>query len=608
MNFFKYIFLFTFFLCLTLSANENYSPFINEQIKYIYAINDSNITQDEIEDILQKQKASYSRELEKIMGKKQEYIDSMGLYDNEIFALEKIIKLNKKAENSFAVLRDEVQVKIYKLLKNQNVMIKSVLDSLNYTDSDNFNKTLNKIVSKNHLDNKPLLDADYTSYLSMESDAQTLKQAKQNIKEFNALVDINNDIVKYMYLFENKMYSLNKYSKYHLINTVIYINNTKIAKIVDSIFEPLGLNSVKILIMIFLIIVIYLIRKFVYTAIERNVLKIKFSLEYLKEILEVLRKPINLLIIIVNINMVSYVYNDFISVESLSKFFNITYVIVLTYIVYKILNVIASVKIDELGKTNTQIKNEVINVSIKMINFLVIVIGLLTVLHFVGVNLTAILSGLGIGGLAVALAAKDSLANFFGTLSILFSNVFSQGDWIEVDGKEGVVIEIGLRVTTIRTFDNALVAIPNASLANKDVKNWNKRILGRRIKMNLGIKYSSKASDIKNAVDEIRIMLDKHSEIATRNTEFSYKKRRSTKLVSKDDEHGIKKLLFVHLDSFSDSSINILIYSFSKSTKWAEWLKVKEDVMYKIMEILEKNNLEFAFPSLSIYDENENIK
>ncbi|MDA3908375.1 MAG: mechanosensitive ion channel family protein, partial [Sulfurimonas sp.] len=211
----------------------------------------------------------------------------------------------------------------------------------------------------------------------------------------------------------------------------------------------------------------------------------------------------------------------------------------------------------------------------------------------------------GIGGFAVALAAKDSLANFFGTLSILISDVFSQGDWIVIDGEEGTVVEIGLRVTTLRTFDNAIIAIPNSILANKGVKNWNKRSLGRRIKMNIGVKYDSKPSDIKNAIKEIRHMLENNPRIATLNTEYDYSYSKRSKLVSKDDELGVKRTLLVYLDEFSGSSINILIYCFSKSVVWSEWLGTKEDIMYKIMEILEKNSLEFAFPSMSIYKENE---
>ena len=95
------------------------------------------------------------------------------------------------------------------------------------------------------------------------------------------------------------------------------------------------------------------------------------------------------------------------------------------------------------------------------------------------------------------------------------SDVFSQGDWIVSDGKEGTVVEIGLRVTTLRTFDNAMISIPNGVLANGDVKNWNRRVIGRRIKMKLGVKYNSKAENINNAVLAIREMLKDHKGIAT---------------------------------------------------------------------------------------------
>ena len=221
-----------------------------------------------------------------------------------------------------------------------------------------------------------------------------------------------------------------------------------------------------------------------------------------------------------------------------------------------------------------------------------------------GVNLTAILSGLGIGGLAVALAAKDTLANFFATISILVSDTFAQGDWIQVGPSEGTVVEIGLRVTTLRTFDNALISIPNSTLVNDDVKNWSRRTVGRRIKISLGVKYDSKPDDIKNTIEEIRTMLENHPNIATSNTIHQYENS-GFKLVSQDDVYGVKKTLLVYLDEFAASSINILVYCFSSSVVWNEWLEVKQDVMFKIMNILEKNDLEFAFPSLSIYEEDK---
>ncbi|MCD4668287.1 MAG: mechanosensitive ion channel family protein [Sulfurimonas sp.] len=541
-----------------------------------------------------------------MMSEKNRYINTENMYEDKIFALNKIIKINKRAGNGFAVLRDEVQVKSYILLNNQNRMIRDILLSLDDSDNIKFKKDLNNVIIKNQTNNQLLMNVDYKLKLEIDVNSKTLDNAKKNIKEFYALIDINQDVINYLYLSENRIYRLNKYSKYNLISVVIFVKNTKIAAIIDPIIEPYGLDVVKLLIIIFLIFIIYIIRTFVLSLLETYIIKIEALAKYAKDILRVTRKPLELLIIIININMITYIYNDFISIDMLEKIFNIIYGLLFTFVMFKVLNTIANIKVQEIDTTDTKVKYEIINVGLKVLNFVVLLIGLLITLHFAGANLTAFLSGLGIGGFAVALAAKDSLANFFGTLSILFSDVFSQGDWIVVNGEEGVVIEIGIRVTTLRTFDNALIAIPNAMLANQDVKNWNKRTLGRRIKMSLGIKYNSSSTDIKNAVKEIREMLDKHPDIATENTEFNYKTKSRGKLVSIEDAHGVKKTLLVYLDKFSDSSINILVYCFTKSVGWEDWLRTKEDVMHKIMDIFEKNNLEFAFPSLSIYNENQN--
>jgi len=600
---FKFFVLLVLFLSTILSAESEYSPFIEQQIEYIQKMNEDNITKTEIENILDLQKQSYIDAIDEIMGSKNNYIKNIVSYDSEIFTLKKIIRINKNAGNTYAVVRDEVQVRSYRLLNNQNVMIKKMLTSLEHTDRKQFQQELSDYVSQNQLQNEKILSAKYDKIMELTPSSKTLKQAQENIQEFNALIEINQDLINYFYIFEDKMYRLNKYSKYHLITPVLYINSIEAVKLVNPVLESFDLNVVKLFVIFSLIAFVYFIRKVMYVALESTILSIDSLKKYSKKILDTIRRPISIVIIVININMILYVYYDFSSVEKLGRFFNIIYGIFFTLIIYRILNSIAKIKIHEIDSSTSQIKNEIINVGIKVVNFVIIMIGFLVILYFAGVNLTAVLSGLGIGGFAVALAAKDSLANFFGTLSILFSDVFSQGDWIVIDGNEGVVVEIGLRVTTLRTFDNALVAIPNATLANQDVKNWNKRELGRRIKMKLGIKYDSKSDDIKNTIDEIRAMLDKHADIATENTEYQYRTLKSAKLVSKDDLQGIKKTLLVYLDEFSDSSINILVYCFTKSTDWDDWLATKEDVMYRIMGILERNNLEFAFPSISIYKE-----
>ena len=200
----------------------------------------------------------------------------------------------------------------------------------------------------------------------------------------------------------------------------------------------------------------------------------------------------------------------------------------------------------------------------------------------------------------MAFAAKDSIANIFGSISILAGDLFEQGDWIEIDNMDGTVVEIGLRATTIRTFDNALISIPNFKLVNEGIKNWSRRSIGRRIKMIIGVTYESDFENIKKAIEEIRTMLREHPGIANERTQFQ-SFYRQPKLISAEDFKGVKRTTLVYMDEFADSSINILIYCFSRSVVWQEWLSVKEDVMYKVAEILKKHNLDFAYPAMTVH-------
>jgi len=566
---------------------------------------ENNITQETIEALVEEQELIYDTALDELMSNKSSYIKNLKTYNSEIFSLKKIISINKRAGNTYAVLRDEVKIKSYKLIAAQNLLMKNILIALDLPTIKDFQEALNNHVTTNQLSVQKIYSINYREKLTIAESSKTLIQAKKNIEEFYALKDINVDFVNNVYKLENRMYRLNKYTRYHLIDAVVYINSFAFVQTINPVLELYGLTVLKIIFITILFLLIYTFRKFVYVALESYILKIDLLKKYSHQILEKLRKSIEIVIIIININMAIYVYNDFSNVELVSRVFNIIYGYFFMFIIYKIVNTVATIKLLEIDTGQKQVKNELINVGIKILNFIILIIGVLIVLYFAGVNLTAVLSGLGIGGFAVAFAARDTISNFFGTLSILFSDVFSQGDWIVVDGKEGVVVEIGLRVTTLRTFDNALIAIPNGTFASKDVKNWDRRILGRRIKMKLGIKYNSKSQDIKNAITEIREMIDKHPSIATVNTKYEHRQSHGTRLVSKDDLQGVKKTLLVYLDEFGDSSMNILVYCFTKTVDWEEWLATKEDVMHKIMEIFEKNSLEFAFPSMSIYNEND---
>lgn len=291
--------------------------------------------------------------------------------------------------------------------------------------------------------------------------------------------------------------------------------------------------------------------------------------------------------------------------EGIVYVFESLYSLVAVWALFRLVDYFVFYYSDFFLKKYPTMRKEIINFFLFLSKFLIITIAILIILANMGVNISGILASLGIGGLAIALAARESLTNVFGSIQIIVDNAFSQGQWIVTEKYQGTVVEIGLRSTRIRTFDNALVFAPNGYLANTEIKNWSKRQLGRRIKMSIGVPYDSQMDDIVKAVDDIRDMLKEHPDIADDTTEYDLTRSVQARVLEKDDQFGIRKTLLVYLNDYGDSAINILVYCFSKSTDWEEWLRVKQDVMVKISEIFTRNNLTFAFPSRTLYFGNE---
>lgn len=259
-----------------------------------------------------------------------------------------------------------------------------------------------------------------------------------------------------------------------------------------------------------------------------------------------------------------------------------------------------------LQKTNNEFRKEIINLILKILYSIIIIIACLWILKYLGFNISAIIASLGLGGLAVALAVKDILANFFASVMLLFDNSFSQGDWIECGGVDGVVVEIGLRRTTIRTADNALLFVPNSELSGKIIRNWSRRKSGRRIKMSIGVTYNANETNLKQCVATIKQMLIEHPEI---NITPNYSEEEiqlitlRKDIISIDDFLGYKSGISVCVEALADSSINILVDCFTKSVSKKDFFEVREDVIFKIMTIVQECNLSFAFPSQSLYIE-----
>ena len=215
---------------------------------------------------------------------------------------------------------------------------------------------------------------------------------------------------------------------------------------------------------------------------------------------------------------------------------------------------------------------------IKITKVLIISLGIIALLQEFGINVTGFLASLGLGGLAFALAAKDTAANIFGGIAILTDNIFKIGEWIKVGDAEGIVEDIGMRTTKIRAFDKRLIIVPNAVIANSNVENFSRRDK-RRVVMRIGLTYNTSIETVKKVVEEIRKMLYNHPDIA------------------KDES------LLIYFDEYEDSALSIFCYFFTDTAVWSDYLKIKEDINLKIKEIIEKYPTDFAFPSNSIYFE-----
>lgn len=218
---------------------------------------------------------------------------------------------------------------------------------------------------------------------------------------------------------------------------------------------------------------------------------------------------------------------------------------------------------------------------IKAIRIAVVFIGAATILELWGIQVGPILAGLGLLGVAVALGAQDLFKNLISGLLILAEKRYHKGDWIKVDGVvEGTVEYIGFRSTLVRRFDKAPVFVPNSSLSDNAVTNFS-AMTHRRIYWKIGVLYSS-------TIEQLRLIRDRIEAYILENDAFAKPPEVAT---------------FVRIDAFSDSSIDIMLYCFTRTTVWGEWLQIKEELAYKVKEIVEGAGSGFAFPSTSLYVE-----
>ena len=231
------------------------------------------------------------------------------------------------------------------------------------------------------------------------------------------------------------------------------------------------------------------------------------------------------------------------------------------------------------ARSSSSLDDQLVPFITKSMKVFLVLTGVLVVAQNMGYSISGLIASLGIGGIAVAMAAKDTIANVFGSIMILIDRPFTIGDWIKTSEFEGVVEEVGFRSTRIRTFAKTVVNVPNSMLANMVIDNIDARPK-RRVKMRIGITYSTSPKQMQDAIKGIENILKYH--------------------VGVDQEFSLVKF-----DEFEDCSLSIFLYYFTKTTHWEEYLQIRQEVNMEIMKLLESLELEFAFPTRTVHLQQE---
>lgn len=228
-----------------------------------------------------------------------------------------------------------------------------------------------------------------------------------------------------------------------------------------------------------------------------------------------------------------------------------------------------------VSKSKRELEDSTVNFILKICRVLIYIIAIIIVISLLGVNLNGIIAGLGLGGVIVTLAAQDTAKNLFGGFVIFLDKPFSVGDWIEMGEFEGTVEDITFRSTRIRTFENSVVNVPNATISDSSVINWSK-MESRRYRFTLTLELDTPLDKLSTVQERISTMLKKHNNII-------------------DDS------IIVKFDTIGDNGINLLICSYTDSVDYMSYLEEKEKINYKILQILKEENVKTAYDTKTVF-------
>lgn len=247
----------------------------------------------------------------------------------------------------------------------------------------------------------------------------------------------------------------------------------------------------------------------------------------------------------------------------------------ITWVLMRVVDFFGLILLHRASKTESRLDDQLVPFFRDGLKIIVGILSFFFVLASVfEVNVVTLIGGLGIGGLAVALAAKETLENLLGSFTIFLDKPFTIGDLVKVGTIDGHVEHIGLRSTRIRTLDKSLVTVPNKKMVDAELENITERTLWR-VKSNIGLTYSTQPQDLENILVQIRKAINNHEQVASEP--------------------------LVRFDHFGNSSLDIRVTYQVITNDFGIMMKVKEEINFMIIKIVKSNNSDFAYPSMSVY-------
>ena len=251
--------------------------------------------------------------------------------------------------------------------------------------------------------------------------------------------------------------------------------------------------------------------------------------------------------------------------------------IAMIWMIYKLTEVLTDHLKTLAARSDSALDDHLVPLINRALKIFIVIIGILVMFQNLGINVMSVLAGLGLGGLAFALAARDMCANLFGSVMIFLDRPFSIGDWVLIGENEGTVEDIGFRSTRVRTFYNSVISIPNATVANADIDNMGAREF-RRIKAFFGLTYDTPPEKMEAFLEGVKNIVEAN-------------------------EYTRKDYYHVVFNGYGNSSLDVMLYCFLKVPDWATELVERQNIYLEILRLASEIGVDFAYPTQSLHIE-----